>query len=93
MRPAVEEPDHRHRWLPRAQGARPWDCRTTQQRDELPEIRGRDDIAPALAAIAANVAEGIISVDEAALAASVLERFLGVLETANRLGRGLSPGG
>jgi hypothetical protein len=58
--------------------------------DDFPDIRGPDDIAPALAAIAASVADGIISVDEAAAAANVLQRFLDVLETAHRLGRGLS---
>jgi hypothetical protein len=36
--------------------------------DDFPEIRGPDDIAPALAAIATAVAEGVISVEEAAAA-------------------------
>jgi hypothetical protein len=44
-----------------------------------------------LAATAASVADGVISVDEAALVANVLQKFLDVLETAHRLGRGLSP--
>jgi hypothetical protein len=59
-------------------------------------FRGPDDIAPALAAVAASVAEGVISVDEAALVVNVLQKFLDVLEileTAYRLGRGLSPVG
>jgi glyoxylate carboligase len=54
-------------------------------------LRLTDDIAPALAAIAASVAEGVISVDEAAIVANVLQKFLNVLETAHRLSRGLSP--
>jgi hypothetical protein len=44
-----------------------------------------------LAAIAAGIADGVISVDEAAAAANVLQKFLDVLETAHRLSRGLSP--
>jgi hypothetical protein len=59
--------------------------------DEFPEIRGPDDIAPALAATAAGVADGVISLDEAALVANVLQKFLEVLETAHRLSRGMSP--
>ena len=42
------------------------------------------------------LADGVISVDEAALVANVLQKFLDVLEileTAHRLGRGLSPVG
>jgi hypothetical protein len=58
--------------------------------EDFPEIRGPDDIAPALASIAANVADGVISLDEATAAANVLQKFLDVLETAHRLGRGLS---
>jgi glyoxylate carboligase len=54
-------------------------------------LRLTDDIAPALAAIAAGIADGVISVDEAAAAANVLQKFLDVLETAHRLSRGLSP--
>jgi hypothetical protein len=53
-------------------------------------VRGPDDIAPALAAIAASVADGVISLDEAAAAANVLQKFLDVFEKAHRLGRGLS---
>jgi hypothetical protein len=59
--------------------------------DDFPEIRGPDDIAPALAAIATAVADGVISVEEATAAANVLQKFLDVLETAHRLGRGLAP--
>jgi hypothetical protein len=59
--------------------------------EDFPEIRGPDDIAPALASIAASVADGVISVDEAAVAANVLQKFLDVFEKAHRLGRGLSP--
>jgi hypothetical protein len=61
--------------------------------EDFPEIRGPDDIAPALASIAANVADGVISLDEATAAANVLQKFLDVLETASRLGRGLLPVG
>jgi hypothetical protein len=61
--------------------------------EDFPEIRGPDDIAPALASIAASVADGVISVDEAAVAANVLQKFPDVLETASRLGRGLLPVG
>jgi hypothetical protein len=60
--------------------------------DDFPEIRGPDDIAPALAAIATAVADGVISVEEAAAAANVLQKFLDLLETAHRLGRGLGAG-
>jgi hypothetical protein len=45
-----------------------------------------------LAAIATAVAEGVISVEEAAAAANVLQKFLDVLETAHKLGRGLGAG-
>ncbi len=58
--------------------------------DDFPEIRGPEDIAPALVAIAARIADGVISVDEAAAAANLLQ-FLDVLETAHRIRRGLSP--
>jgi hypothetical protein len=61
--------------------------------DDFPEIRGPDDIAPALASIAASVADGVISVDEATAAANVLQKFLAVFETAQRLGRGLPENG
>jgi hypothetical protein len=44
-----------------------------------------------LAATAAGVADGVISLDEAALVANVLQKFLEVLETAHRLSRGMSP--
>ena len=60
--------------------------------DDFLEIRGPDDIAPALAAIATAVADGVISVEEAAAAANVLQKFLDLLETAHRLGRGLGAG-
>jgi hypothetical protein len=43
--------------------------------DDFPEIRGPEDIAPALAATTAGVADGVISVDEAALVANVLQNF------------------
>ncbi len=58
--------------------------------DDFPEIGRAKDIAPALAATAAGIADGVISVDEAAAAANVLQKFLDVLETAHRLRRGLS---
>jgi hypothetical protein len=50
-----------------------------------------EDIAPALAATCASVADGVISADEAAVVANVLQKFLDVLETAHRLGHSLSP--
>ena len=49
--------------------------------DDFPEIRGPADIAPALSATAAGVANGVIS----AVVANVLQKFLDVLETAHRL--------
>jgi hypothetical protein len=58
----------------------------------FPEIKGAADVAPALAAIATNFADGNISVEEAAMAARVLREFLDVLETAHRLGLGLGLG-
>jgi hypothetical protein len=57
--------------------------------EDFPEIRRPEDIAPALASIAANVADGV-SLDEATAAANVLQKFLDVFEKAHRLGRGLS---
>jgi predicted CDP-diglyceride synthetase/phosphatidate cytidylyltransferase len=51
-------------------------------------LRGPADIAPALSATAAGVANGVIS----AVVANVLQKFLDVLDTAHRLGRGLAPG-
>jgi hypothetical protein len=60
--------------------------------DDYSGIRGAENIAPALAAIAAGVADGVVvSIDEAAVAVNLLQKFLDVLETAHRLGRGLSP--
>jgi hypothetical protein len=59
--------------------------------EDFPEIHGPDDIAPALSTIATAVADGVISVEEAATAANVLQKFLDVLETAHRLRGGLSP--
>jgi len=55
--------------------------------DGFPEINGPDDIAPALSAIAAAVADGELSIEEAALAVDVLEKFLGLLERTHRLRR------
>jgi hypothetical protein len=40
----------------------------------FPEIGGPEDIAAALAATAAGVADGVISADEAALVANVLQK-------------------
>jgi hypothetical protein len=65
--------------------------RRTVVLEDFPEIRGPADIAPALAAIAASVADGEISIEEAAMAARVLREFLDVLKTAQRLGSGLVP--
>jgi hypothetical protein len=59
--------------------------------DEFPTINGPDDIAPALSAIAAAVADGEITVEEAALAADILQKFLDVLERTHRLRSGLLP--
>ncbi|MDT7814357.1 MAG: hypothetical protein QOJ42_4273 [Acidobacteriaceae bacterium] len=42
--------------------------------DDFPEIGGPEDIAAALAATAAGVADGVISADEAALVANVLQK-------------------
>src|SRR3979409_43163 len=47
--------------------------------DDFPTINGPDDIAPALSAIAAAVADGELSIEEASLAADVLQKFLDVL--------------
>ena len=59
--------------------------------DEFPTINGPDDIAPALSAIAAAVADGELSIEEASLAADVLQKFLDVLERTHRLRSGLLP--
>ena len=53
--------------------------------DGFPEVNGPDDIAPALSAIATAVADGELSIEEAALAVDVLERFLDLLERTHRL--------
>jgi hypothetical protein len=57
----------------------------------FPTISSAADFAPALAAIASSVADGDMSVDEAALAARVLREFLEVIETAHRLRAGMTP--
>ena len=59
--------------------------------DEFPTINGPDDIAPALSTIAAAVADGELSIEEASLAADVLQKFLDVLERTHRLRSGLLP--
>jgi hypothetical protein len=59
--------------------------------DDFPPINGPDDIAPALAALAAAVANGELSIEEASLAADVLQKFLDVLERTHRLRSGLLP--
>ncbi len=59
--------------------------------ENFPPINGAADFAPALATIASSVANGDLSVDEAALAARVLREFLEVLETAHRLRAGMTP--
>ena len=59
--------------------------------DDFPSINGPDDIAPALSAIAAAVADGELSIEEASLAADVLQKFLDVLERTHRLRSGLLP--
>jgi hypothetical protein len=59
--------------------------------DDFPAINGPDDIAPALSAIAVAVADGGLSIEEASLAADVLQKFLDVLERTHRLRSGLLP--
>jgi hypothetical protein len=59
--------------------------------ENFPAINSAADFAPALAAIASSVADGDLSVDEAALAARVLREFLDVIETAHRLRAGMTP--
>jgi hypothetical protein len=54
----------------------------------FPTLSTAADFAPGLAAIASSVANGDLSVDEAALAARVLREFLDVIETAHRLRSG-----
>jgi hypothetical protein len=58
--------------------------------DNFPAINGPADFAPALASIASSVANGDLSVDEAALAARVLREFLEIIETAHRLRAGMT---
>jgi hypothetical protein len=53
--------------------------------ENFPPINGAADFAPALSAIASSVANGDLSVEEAALAARVLREFLEIIETAHRL--------
>jgi hypothetical protein len=59
--------------------------------ENFPTITTAADFAPALASIASSVADGDLSVEEAALAARVLREFLDVLETAHRLRSGMTP--
>ncbi len=59
--------------------------------ENFPAINSAADFAPALAAIASSVADGDLSVDEAALAARVLREFLDVIETVHRLRAGMTP--
>jgi hypothetical protein len=57
----------------------------------FPAISSATDFAPALAAIASAVANGDLSVEEAASAARVLREFLDVIETSHRLRSGMTP--
>jgi hypothetical protein len=56
----------------------------------FPRIESGADCVPALAAIARSVADGDLSVEEAASAARVLREFLDVIETAHRLRSGVT---
>ena len=56
----------------------------------FPRSAGREDIAPALAATAAGVADGQSPSIKPPLWL-MFAKILDVLETAHRLGRGLSP--
>jgi hypothetical protein len=59
--------------------------------ENFPTIESAADFVPALAAVASSVANGDLSVDEAASVAKVLREFLDVIETAHRLRSGITP--
>jgi hypothetical protein len=59
--------------------------------ENFPTIESASDFVPALAAVASSVANGDLSVDEAASVAKVLREFLDVIESAHRLRSGMTP--
>jgi hypothetical protein len=55
------------------------------------EVRTPADVPAALASLATAIGDGIITIEEATAAGSLLQTFLDTYETAHRLAKGLSP--
>ena len=58
----------------------------------FPEIRAPADVPTALASLATAIGDGIITIEEATAAGSLLQTFLDTYETAHRLAKSLPPG-
>jgi hypothetical protein len=56
------------------------------------EVRTPADVPAALASLATAIGDGIITIEEATAAGSLLQTFLDTYETAHRLAKGLPPG-
>ena len=57
----------------------------------FPEIRTPADIPAALASLASALGNGMITIEEATAAGSLLQTFLETYETVRRLGKSLDP--
>jgi hypothetical protein len=57
----------------------------------FPEIRAPAGVPTALASLATAIGDGIITIEEATAAGSLLQTFLETYETARRLGKSLDP--
>ena len=55
------------------------------------EVRTPADVPAALASLATAIGDGIITIEEATAAGSLLQTFLDTYETAQRLAKGLDP--
>jgi hypothetical protein len=55
----------------------------------FPEIRAPADVPAALVSLATAIGDGIITIEEATAAGSLLQTFLDTYETAQRLAKGL----
>jgi hypothetical protein len=58
----------------------------------FPAIRTPADVPAALASLATAIGDGIITIEEATAAGSLLQTFLDTYETAQRLAKGLPAG-
>ena len=58
----------------------------------FPEIRAPADVPAALVSFATAIGDGIITIEEATAAGSLLQTFLDTYETAQRLAKGLPAG-